>query len=203
MSTLSLRVPENGSSRSGIATNFSANTDSGEEISAFLPKPNHRPKALYSSSDLSRPSNEIQNTMPDAPAVLQPQPLIRLNSASGPMPRKIRILQQWEGVIIEVGNSDFTAELRNLTEIDSPPQVAEFPYSEISNSDRSLVAPGAVFYWSIGYDTTPGGQVRRVSEIRLRRSPEWTERKLEAVAAEAKEWYRILIEDGNEGSTQT
>lgn len=200
MSTLSLRTPESGSSRSGIAKDFSLKTDSSEEISAFLSK--NRLKNFYDGSDLAQSLNEGQNTMP-AQSAPQPMPLIRLNSTSGPMPRKIRILQQWEGVVSEVGDKDFTAELRDLTNVDNAPQVAEFPYSEISKSDRSLIAPGAVFYWSIGYDTTPGGQITRVSEIRLRRSPEWTERKLEAVRAEAKEWYRKLIEDGNEGSTQT
>jgi hypothetical protein len=154
-------------------------------------------------SDLPPTIDVSYDTSDNVPPKFDLPPLFRVTSASPPLPRRIRVLQQFEGVVTEVGTTEFTAELRDLTDSRRPPEVADFPYAEISASDRSLVEPGAVFYWAIGYDTSPGGQTTRISEIRLRRAPVWTDRKLEVIAREADEWYQRVIKDGEQGPSKS
>jgi hypothetical protein len=111
------------------------------------------------------------------------------------VPRRIRILQQWEGVVSDVGTRDFTADLNSLTDPKAPGLTGEISLEEVSDSDRTLVEQGAVFYWVIGYDKSPTGQVTRISEIRFRRSPEWTRRKLDTLRSEAEQWFRKVLDD--------
>jgi hypothetical protein len=128
-------------------------------------------------------------------------PLIRIRSASPLIPRRIRILGQWEGVVAAAGADEFTAELRSLIDPRSSSINGEFSVAEVSDSDRSLVQPGAVFYWVIGYDKSPAGQITRISEIRFRRSPEWTGRSIATVNADATEWFKAVLSDEQEATT--
>jgi hypothetical protein len=60
---------------------------------------------------------------------------------------------------------------------------------EFALSDRPLLEPGSVFYWSIGHETTAGGQLCRVSEIRVRRTPVWSQQAIERVRLLGKQLY--------------
>lgn len=110
----------------------------------------------------------------------------------GPVPRqRFRSLQGWEGVVEEVSDRTFTARLFDLSRPEIE-EVAEFEVAEVFEDDRSLLEPGAVFYWDIGYLETPGGR-RRASEIRFRRLPAWTQEELDAAKKEAAE-FRGLVD---------
>ncbi len=111
--------------------------------------------------------------------------LIRLLPPSPPQ-RRFDILQQWEGVVTDIDSDAVWAELRDLTEFANPAEVAELPLIEFPKADQPLIKPGSVFYWSMGYETSPGGQIRRVSEIRLRRTPEWSQHALDRMKAKAR-----------------
>ena len=101
-------------------------------------------------------------------------------------------LQEWEGVVEEVGEDSFDARLVDRTQ-DSPDEVLEdFPLDDISEEDRSLVAPGAVFYWCIGYRVRKG-QRSRMSEIRFRRLPAWGEGEIEEARQKAEERRRAIV----------
>jgi hypothetical protein len=125
--------------------------------------------------------------------------LVRLSSGRSPK-RRFEILQQWEGVVTELDGDALWAEIMDLTNSENPTEIVEIPLEEIPVSDRSLLNSGTVFYWSIGYETSPGGQIRRVSEIRIRRSPKWSQRSIEMITATAGDSLRQFTNDNNESS---
>lgn len=94
---------------------------------------------------------------------------------------RFRVLQKWEGTVISVGDNEFVAVLRDLTDPSLPREEATFLVEEVPEPDLSLVSPGAIFYWNVGYETTPSRQIKRVSLIRFRRLPPWTLSDIEAV----------------------
>lgn len=94
-------------------------------------------------------------------------------------------LQKWEGVVLEVMTGSFLVRLVDLTRT-GPDEEAELPLDEISEEDRPLVRPGAIFYWHIGYHTSYSGQRTRTSIIRFRRLPAWTREEIDAARREAE-----------------
>ena len=122
-------------------------------------------------------------------------PLVRLRSQN-PI-RRVEVLQQFEGVTTEVGDDYFIAQMHDLTNSDCDIELMEFDLREISSEDRKILKPGTVFYWTIGYETRIGGQVLRISELRVQRTPIWTKTKLDSVAANASEIFEKLNEDNS------
>lgn len=120
-----------------------------------------------------------------------------LNRLAGPRPSQaqFQVLQQWEGEVTAISQDRFTAIIRDRTNRTQPDEEVELPLEEVSPSDRELLEVGAVFYWNIGRERTPYGQVKRVSEIRFRRLPMWTKQDLRAIEDEARE-LRDLFRDG-------
>lgn len=93
-------------------------------------------------------------------------------------------LQKWEGTVIEINKEFFTARLVNLT-CKAPDEEAEIGIEEISHEDVNLLKPGAIFYWNIGYNDKPSGRLR-VSLIRFRRLPVWSEKEIITAKTKAK-----------------
>lgn len=129
------------------------------------------------------------------PSTEQPQemrheitPLIRLSMPRPPQ-RRFEIVQQWEGVVTDIEADAVFAELLDLTNPSHSREVVELPLIEISEADQRILRPGSVFYWAIGYERSVGGQIRRVSEIRLRRTPIWSQHQIDSVKARAKKLY--------------
>lgn len=122
------------------------------------------------------------------------------NPARGPIPRprigdpeyRLQLLQQWECVVRSVTPTEFVAVLYDLTDRSKPEEEATFPLDEVPDSDRSFVAPGAVFYWSIGYRTGSTGQKDRISQIRFRRLPTWTRSERNEAAREVLAFEELL-----------
>jgi len=98
---------------------------------------------------------------------------------------RFKVLQQFEGTVLEISGEECRAHIRDLTR---PGFVEEITFSveEISESDRELAVPGAVFYWDIGYQDRIDGQRLRVSAIRFRRIPMWKEKDLISSRREAE-----------------
>ncbi len=94
---------------------------------------------------------------------------------------RFRVLQKWEGTVTSVGDNEFVAVIRDLTDLSFPPEEATFSVEEVPEPDLSLVFPGATFYWNVGYETTLSRQRKRVSVLRFRRLPAWTRSDIEAV----------------------
>ncbi|MDR7038450.1 hypothetical protein J2X36_003214 [Methylobacterium sp. BE186] len=110
-----------------------------------------------------------------------------------PAPRlSLQPLQEWEGYVIEIGAETFSARLVDLTAGQTLEQeVADFPLSDLSEDDRKLLQVGAIFRWVIGYQRSPGGTKRRVSQVVFRRMPAWTKRDFDS----AKQRAARLFED--------
>jgi hypothetical protein len=93
----------------------------------------------------------------------------------------IRSLQSWEGRVLDVLKDSFVAIVTDLTMPGVEEQV-ELDLEEVTPDDLPLVRPGAVFYWSIGYRDEPSRSRSRVSVIRFRRLPRWSEREVANIA---------------------
>jgi hypothetical protein len=75
---------------------------------------------------------------------------------------------RWEGTVLERFDSYFSAEVVDLD--NDEVAVAEFDLGELSSADISLCEPGALFYWTTGYETKDSGQKSRSSVIAFRRT---------------------------------
>jgi hypothetical protein len=100
-------------------------------------------------------------------------------------------LQAWEGIVMEVMDNTFLARLIDLTNTGTDEE-AEFPIEEVSEEDKPLVKLGAIFYWDIGYHTSYSGQRTRISLIRFRRLPAWTQREIDAAKQQAERIGKAL-----------
>lgn len=125
---------------------------------------------------------------------LEVRPLVRFSSFRPPT-RKFETLQQFEGIVTSVESDSVWADLHDLTNPSNALEVVEIPLREFSIADRQLLASGSAFYWVIGYDTSPAGTIRRTSEIRVRRTAKWSNRKIQALKSKARE---MLLSIGNE-----
>jgi hypothetical protein len=81
-----------------------------------------------------------------------------------------RPLRKWDGVVLSMRDDVFRARLFDES-ADEPEAEADIYVSEVPPQDRSLLTPGSLFYWHIGYRDTPSGDRERVSRIRFRRLP--------------------------------
>jgi|SRR5271165_802468 len=108
---------------------------------------------------------------------------------------KVTVLQKWVGRVEEVQADRFSAALVDATNSRNPIEQVEFDMREVSESDRSLLAVGATFYWSIGYRHTPGGQVERISSLRFARLPRLSELDVTRMFAEADQLAAFLERD--------
>ena len=94
--------------------------------------------------------------------------------------RHLQLLQEWEGYVTEIFEDTFSAELIDITaDEDVAREEAEFPLADVDDGDKSLLRPGAVFRWTIGYLVSQTGGKKRVSQVVFRQLPQWTKRDLD------------------------
>lgn len=94
------------------------------------------------------------------------------------------LVQQWEGVVAEIGEESFSAVIKDLSDRRNDEEDTELFLDDVRADDRQLLKRGAVFYWSIGYEDTPRGRERK-SIIVFRRLPAWTQRDVQQFKARA------------------
>jgi hypothetical protein len=116
-------------------------------------------------------------------------PALHLSSA------RVILLQRWVGRVERLLGDTMIATLEDETDSQNSPEEVELDLSEISPSDQSLVAPGAVFYWSIGYYDSPGGQRERVSTLRFARFPKPDDKQIKLASEKALELAVLLESD--------
>lgn len=104
--------------------------------------------------------------------------------------KRFRVIQKWEGTVIEVADDIFVAELKTIVGGEDD-LIAEIMMEEVDKDDLALVKPGAVFYWNIGYLKQPSGTMR-ISLIRFRRLPLWRKRQLQKAKIEATKLKALL-----------
>jgi hypothetical protein len=129
--------------------------------------------------------NESRSSSPDQQLKLleEPKPLpIPLPPTKSASTERFTLLQQWEGTILRVGAEELTATLSDHTDTNAAEEQADFSWDEISEDDRALVKPGAVFYCSLGYlKNLETGQISKASRVVFRRLPAWSRRDLKRV----------------------
>ena len=105
-----------------------------------------------------------------------------------------RLVQQWEGTVVDVLPQMLIARLRDLLHQQRPEERAEIPLAQVSEPDLPLVSTGAVFYWTVGYRISPSGQRTLASDIRFRRDPCWSESDLRRIEMRERELDELLGE---------
>lgn len=133
-------------------------------------RPTEARRALVGSASFLSDSATLADA--DNDAVIQPTPIPEAGSHV-----RFHALQSWEGVVQSAIDGGFTASLHDLTD-GATMEDAEFELGDVSDDDRSLVVPGAVFYWTIGYRVERSSQRVRASLVRFRRLPLWDESDL-------------------------
>jgi hypothetical protein len=102
-------------------------------------------------------------------------------------------IQEWEGHVIDVADTTFLARLTDLNVgAERAEEEVQLLISDLSDDDRAMLAVGRVFRWAIGYQRSPGGSKRRVSQIVFRRLPQWTRKELDLALAEGRAIVREI-----------
>jgi len=89
-----------------------------------------------------------------------------------------KLLESWTGRVDEVDNDNGTFSAQVSSEHQSGIlETAQFTLEEISEDDVDLVRPGAIFYWSIGYQVDKFGRRSTQSSLRFKRGKFWTRKE--------------------------
>lgn len=138
-----------------------------------------------------------------APTVPPPDlGVVRYPSPERELPREV-VAQEWEGQVQEVGEWVFSARLVDLTR-DSKEETEEtdLPIDYLSEADRHLVVPGAIFRWIIGCRWS-NGEKEQFTRVVIRRLPIWTEGEIKSADEEAAELHSALFGNAGERATKT
>lgn len=146
----------------------------GNDVSSGIDVYDAFSKQTVNSEELNTPVSDKEQLGADIPYF-----------PSKPQQSVFSSLQKWEGVVLQVTLECIIARLVDLTQPGASEEEAEIPLNELSEEDRDLIQPGAVFYWNIGYLDSQSGQRTRVSIIRFRRLPAWTRKEIESAGREA------------------
>ena len=102
-------------------------------------------------------------------------------------PRKptLHALQEWEGHVVHIEHDAFVARLVDLTAgMSHEGEEATISLDEISERDVARMEVGSIFRWVIGYERSPEGTQKRVSQFVFRDLPRMTESDLRT----GREW---------------
>ena len=116
-------------------------------------------------------------------------PVLSFPPRTSPDPPRttLHALQEWEGYVIEVRRDELVARLVDLTAASThEEEEATIPLAEIAECDAAAMRVGSIFRWVIGYERSPAGTKKRVSQIVLRDLPRITDRDFQ----EGRKWAR-------------
>ncbi|MEZ5039529.1 MAG: hypothetical protein R2828_06545 [Saprospiraceae bacterium] len=107
---------------------------------------------------------------------------------------KFQVLQKWEGVVEQFDGDIIQVKLTDLTN-GGTDEEAELEIQDISKDDQPLVKEGAMFYWSIGYETQLDRQVKKASFIKFKRLPRIDLIEFDSIHDRAKELENQILLD--------
>ncbi|MGQ0602266.1 MAG: hypothetical protein ACT4QE_11320 [Anaerolineales bacterium] len=162
-----------------------ADTPNELYLEYVVPEPNaEQPKSLTIPEASTKAStDQLANNL---------LPIWRLSTP--PEKENFVVLQKWIGYVVDVDREIFRARLSRITG-EADDQDAEIYLTEVSPGDRSLLEPGAVFYWAIGYWDSASGTRSRVSRLRFRRRPLVDDYEIKIASSKATQ-LRDLFDDG-------
>jgi hypothetical protein len=185
-------------------------SDTSIVIESPLP---HKSSSLFDASDPPSPFFDAEEALPEITTesklrrgddlqsnVTYDLPRrIKKRLPSGPVSYtkqpNLRVMQKWEGTLIEVSGDLCVAHIRDLIDENQPVEEITFNIEEVSRSDLQFVITGAVFYWRIGYIDEVNGQRRRTSDFSFRRLPQWREKDIETIKKDVSSMLDILPQD--------
>ena len=106
--------------------------------------------------------------------------------------RKV-LMQQWECIVLQRDHDIVHCELHDLTDESNPTEYAEVLLTEFNEYDLPLLDAGAVFYWSVGHLRRHTGQVRRFSEMRVRRMPQISKSRQSEITRKVENLSGLLL----------
>ena len=106
-------------------------------------------------------------------------------------------LNKWEGKILCQTDNGYVAEIRDAITPNEPLEEIELGFDDVSDNDKKLAVPGAIFYWVIGYLVKPTGRIK-TSEFRFRRLPVWTQKELDKAADDVWSPLELLSDEKQE-----
>ena len=129
-------------------------------------------------------SHHAANNADTSPLIsLQPKIIRRRRATLHP-------LQEWEGYVVAIDGDEFVARLIDLSAgLSHESEEATIPLDEISDRDVANLEIGSIFRWVIGYERSPEGTRKRVSQIVFRDLPRMTDSDLHA----GREWARKMV----------
>jgi hypothetical protein len=111
----------------------------------------------------------------------------------------VTVTRRLEGSVLCIYDDGiFDAKLTNLTD-DSLDVTGEFCVEDLSDDDRSLLAPGAIFYFTEGREHKSGGRIRRASDVRFLRLGRWSKEEITDLLEQAKQRRAALGFDDEPG----
>ena len=128
---------------------------------------------------------------PDGDTSGSNQKFDRIVPANRPFPQvsipvSLEPIQEWEGVVSDIGTETFTARLTDLTNrVALQEEIGDLLIADVAEEDIALFRTGAVFRLVIGYQRRDFGQKTRASKIVFRRMPIWLKSELSAAADRA------------------
>ncbi len=163
---------------------------SANDVRVAIPKPSPDLSAYWRANNESSLATSDVFTRGEVPLTSLP----RMDFLQVATTNETTVSQAYEGTVVSAPSpqGDFDARLHDVTDPNNPEEVASFSVADVSESDRRLIVPGAIFYWVIGSEKSRYGQVTRTSRLRFRRLPQWTRRQLRRVDERAKELSRLF-----------
>jgi hypothetical protein len=102
------------------------------------------------------------------------------------LPREVSadaaVIQIWEGTVIDVNYSEGVMQVVLDAKIGQIPRhTGEIDLEWVSDQDRDLISPGAVFYLTL-FKRTKRGSIENAQELRFRRRPGWSTTQIEQLS---------------------
>lgn len=105
---------------------------------------------------------------------------------------QIQVIERWQGVVVTVDETSFTARLVSTGAVASlPEEEGTFPLELVSPDDHDFVKEGALFTYTIGRELR-GGTRRSVSILAFRRTPIWHLRQIHDATKRAEQKAALL-----------
>ncbi|MHB8253550.1 MAG: hypothetical protein ACYDEV_07600 [Acidiferrobacter sp.] len=142
-------------------------------------------EANWSLQDVAvNPDYEIaKQQILDTPFDVLPRPPVFALSAGEIVHSSL--IQTWEGTVVRVDGESHTMEVRLNAKIGQVPEhTGEIDLQWVSEQDKDLVQPGAIFYLTLSRRVKRGG-IENNQELRFRRLPSWTKRQVAQVERDA------------------
>lgn len=108
---------------------------------------------------------------------------------------RFKVLQQWECIVTAIQGDCVCCEMHDLSDGSNPTEYAEVLIEEFSEYDRPILGEGSVFYWSVGYIQKANGQIRRSSELRVRRMPSITSSQRSEISRKVSQLRELISKE--------